>query len=92
LIGIDTLITAARTHAATGKAADASKSLASVLAESSHLSCGRCEFEARLALAEIEMKQGKKVAAHEHFAGLEKDATSKGFLLIAHEAHAAATK
>jgi tetratricopeptide (TPR) repeat protein/TolB-like protein/predicted Ser/Thr protein kinase len=92
LIGIDTLITAARTHAATGKAADASKSLASVLAESSRLSCGRCEFEARFALAEIEMKQGKKVAARDHFTGLEKDATSKGFLLIVHQAQAAASK
>jgi hypothetical protein len=63
-----------------------------MLAESSRLDCGRCEFEARLALAEIEMKQGKKAAAHEHFAGLEKDPTSKGFLLIVHQAQTAASK
>jgi hypothetical protein len=38
------------------------------------------------------MKQGKKVAAHEHFASLEKDANSKGFLLIVREAQTAASK
>jgi len=38
------------------------------------------------------MKQGKKAAAHEHLASLEKEATAKGFLLVAHEAHAAASK
>jgi len=33
-----------------------------------------------------------RIAAHEHFATLEKDASAKGFLLVAHEAHAAASK
>jgi len=92
LLAIDTLITAARVHAANGQVAEASRSLANVLAEATRLSCGRCEFDARLALAEIEMKQGKKAAAHEHLASLEKDASAKGFLLVAHEAHAAAGK
>ncbi len=92
LLGIDTLITAARVHAANGQAAEASRSLMNVLAEATRLSCGRCQFDARLALAEIEMKQGKKAAAHEHFATLEKDASAKGFLLIAHEARVAASK
>jgi hypothetical protein len=45
-----------------------------------------------LALAEVEMKQGKRLAARERFAALEKDATSKGFLLVAHEARAGASK
>jgi hypothetical protein len=66
--------------------------LANVLAEATRLSCGRCQFDARLALAEIEMKEGKKAVAHEHLASLEKDASAKGFLLVAHEAHAAASK
>jgi hypothetical protein len=38
----------------------------------------------------MEMKQGKKAAAREHLATLEKDAAAKGFLLIARKAHAAA--
>jgi eukaryotic-like serine/threonine-protein kinase len=92
LLAVDTLITAARVHAANGQVAEASRSLANVLAEAIRLSCGRCQFDARLALAEIEMKQGKKAAAREHFASLEKDASTKGFLLVAHEAHAAASK
>jgi eukaryotic-like serine/threonine-protein kinase len=92
LRGIDTLITAARVHAANGKGAEASKSLASVLAEATRLGCGRCRFEARLALAEVEMEQGKRLAARERFAALERDATSKGFLLVAHKAHAGAIK
>jgi eukaryotic-like serine/threonine-protein kinase len=92
LLAIDTLITAARVHAANGQVAEASRSLANVLAEATRLSCGRCQFDARLALAEIEMKQGKKAAAREHFASLEKDASAKGFLRVAHEAQAAASK
>jgi eukaryotic-like serine/threonine-protein kinase len=92
LLAIDTLITAARVHAANGQVAEASRSLANVLAEATRLSCGRCQFDARLALAEIEMKEGKKAVAHEHLASLEKDASAKGFLLVAHEAHVAASK
>jgi serine/threonine protein kinase/tetratricopeptide (TPR) repeat protein len=92
LLAIDTLITAARVHAANGQVAEASRSLANVLAEATRLSCGRCQFDARLALAEIEMKEGKKAVAHEHLASLEKDANAKGFLLVAHEAHVAASK
>jgi hypothetical protein len=91
LLGIDALIVAARTHAAAGKVAGASRSLAAVLAEASKLGCGRCRFEARLGLAEIEMKQGKSTA-RERLAALEKDAASEGFLLIARQAHAAASK
>jgi hypothetical protein len=34
--------------------------------------------------AGVEMKQGKRLAARERFAALEKDATSKEFLLVAH--------
>jgi len=36
------------------------------------------------------MNQGKKAAGRLHLAALEKDATAKGFLLIAREAKAAA--
>jgi hypothetical protein len=79
-------------HAANGKGVEASKGLASVLAKATRLGCGRCRFEARLALAEVEMRQGKRLAARERFAALEKDAASKGFLLVAHQTHAGASK
>jgi hypothetical protein len=90
LLAINVATTAGRIHAANGKAEEASRSLASALAESARLDCGRCLLEARLALGEMEMKQGKKAAAREHLATLEKDATAKGFLLIARKASAAA--
>jgi tetratricopeptide (TPR) repeat protein len=90
LSAIDVATTAGRIHAANGKAAEAAKSLAGALAEATRLDCGRCVLEARLALGEIEMRQGKKAAAREHLAKLEKDATAKGFLLIARKANAAA--
>lgn len=81
-------ITAGRVHAANGKAGEASRSLEGALAEAARLACGRCLLEARLALGEVEMKQGKKTA-REHLATLEKDATAKGFLLIARKARTA---
>ena len=48
------------------------------------------EFEARLALGEIEIKSGKRDVGRARLATLEKDATAKGFLLIAHKASVAA--
>jgi len=89
VLAIDVAVTAARIHAANGKAGEASQSLARALAEAKKLDCGRCQLEARLALGEIEMAQAKS-AGREHLAALEKDATAKGFLLIARKAHAAA--
>jgi tetratricopeptide (TPR) repeat protein len=92
LSAIAFITTAARIHAANGRVAEASSSLGKALAEATKLDCGRCQLEARLALAEIEMKQGKNPAAREHLAALENDATAKGFLLIARKAKAAANK
>jgi len=71
---------------------EASNSLAKALAEATKLGCGRCQLEARLVLGHIEMKEGKNATARERLAALEKDATSKGFLLIAREAKEAASK
>jgi len=92
LLAIDFTRTAACIHAANGRVAEASSSLGKALAEATKLGCGRCQLEARLALAQIEMKQGKNAAARERLAALENDATAKGFLLIAREAKAAASK
>jgi serine/threonine protein kinase/tetratricopeptide (TPR) repeat protein len=88
LLAMDVAIAAARIHAANGKSAAASQSLARVLAEAKKLDCGRCQFETRLALGELELRQSK-ATGKEHLAALEKDATAKGFLLIARQAHAA---
>jgi TolB-like protein/Tfp pilus assembly protein PilF len=90
LLAIGVATAAGRIHAANGKSGEASRSLASALAEASKLDCGRCLLEARLALGETEMNQGKKAAGRLHLAALEKDATAKVFLLIAREAKAAA--
>jgi hypothetical protein len=90
LMALDVAITAGRIHAANGKAGEASRSLQGALAEAARLDCGRCLLEARLALGEAEMKQGKKSAAQEHLLTLQKDAKAKGFVLIARKANAAA--
>lgn len=90
MLVIGVAITAGLIHAANGKTAEATKSLDAALAEARKLECGRLSLEARLALGELEMKQGKKAAAGEHLAALEKDAKAKGFLLIARKANAAA--
>jgi TolB-like protein/Tfp pilus assembly protein PilF len=90
LLAVGVAITAGRIHAANGKAGEASRSLQGALAEAARLDCGRCLLDARLALGETEMKQGKKAAAQEHLATLEKDAKAKGFQLIARKADAAA--
>jgi TolB-like protein/Tfp pilus assembly protein PilF len=90
LLAIGVATTAGRIHAANGRAEEASRSLASALAEAARLACGRCLLEARLAVGEMEMKQGKKAAARERLANLEKDAAAKGFLLVARKARAAA--
>jgi len=44
------------------------------------------ELDARLALAEIEMKLGQMTAGRAHLAAIEIDAKTKGYILIAREA------
>jgi tetratricopeptide (TPR) repeat protein len=83
-------IAAARVRAATPRNADARKDLEGVLAEATQLGLSQYQFEARLALGEIEMKSGKTPAGRARLEALEKDATAKGFLLVARKAHAAA--
>ena len=92
LLAIAVLTTSARIHAANRNATEALSSLSRTLTEATKLSCGRCELEARLAIGQVEMQQGNKTRAREHLAALEKDATGKGFLLIARKASSAAGK
>lgn len=77
----------ARVRAALGKPAEARTILKATLAEA--MKCGfvNYQLDARLALGEIEMKSGKTSAGHGRLAILEKDATARGFLLIARKAH-----
>jgi tetratricopeptide (TPR) repeat protein len=83
------LIMAARVQGASGKTTTAGKDLEAILNEETTLGDVALQFEARLALGEIEMRMGEVAAGHSRLASLEKDATEKGFLLIARKAHAA---
>jgi hypothetical protein len=85
-------IAQARVAAATGKSEDAAKSLEAVLADMTRLGLIAFQMEARLALGEIQIKSANTAAAGQQtLRALEKDGTAKGFLLIAHRAHAAAS-
>ncbi len=82
-------ITAARIRAASGSQADrteASKKLREILAEARKAGFLTQEFEARLALGEIETSSGDSANGRAHLAGLEQDAAQKGFRLIARKA------
>jgi hypothetical protein len=48
------------------------------------------QFEARLALGEMEMKSGDAAGGQTRLEALEKDATSRDFLLMVRKARAAA--
>jgi hypothetical protein len=50
------------------------------------------QLEARLALSEVEMKSGNTAVGLIHLRALERDATARGFLLIARKAAAAARR
>jgi class 3 adenylate cyclase/tetratricopeptide (TPR) repeat protein len=84
---VPVLILAARIDAAAGKSAVAEQSLESLLAQATALGNVSLGFDVRLALGEIELKAGKD-AGRERLAALEKEATVRGFLLIAREARA----
>jgi eukaryotic-like serine/threonine-protein kinase len=64
--------------------------LAGALSDSRKIGYVPGEFEARLGLGEVEMSSGKVSAGRARLVALEKDATSKTFLLIARKAHVAA--
>jgi len=86
-------LAAASVRGDSGKPADlvaAAKSLEATLGEAKRHGYVGYEFEARLALGEIEMKSGHTATGRGLLAALEKDARTKGFLLVAHKATAAA--
>ena len=81
-------LTGARIAAASNRTGEAEKRLAAVLEDTKRFGHAEYEFEARLALGETEMRAGK-AAGRSRLAALERDASTRGFLLIARKANAA---
>ena len=71
-------------HSAAGIAAR--KELSAIITKSRELGYMGIEFDARLALAEIEMKSGQTTAGREHLTAIEADAKARGYNLIARKA------
>ena len=84
-------ISAARVLAASGRRDEAITSLQDVLVSVTKLGLVELEFEARLALGEIEIAAGKVAAGRARLTELEKDAEGKGYLLFVSKARAAAS-
>ncbi len=84
-----TAVVRAASHRSADQAA-AMKILETMLTEATKHGYAGYGFEARLALGEIEMKSGHTATGRGLLAALEKDARTKGFLLVAHKATAAA--
>jgi serine/threonine protein kinase/tetratricopeptide (TPR) repeat protein len=83
------LVTAARVQAASGQPSDvaqAMKSLRDAVAEATRYRYLGYQFEARLALGQIEMKSGDAAAGRARLSALETEAKAKGFGLIARKA------
>jgi DNA-binding winged helix-turn-helix (wHTH) protein/Tfp pilus assembly protein PilF/TolB-like protein len=64
------------------------KELPTIITKSRELGYMGIELDARLALAEIEMKSGQTTAGRAHLAAIETDAKTKGYNLIARKAAA----
>ncbi len=79
-------VTQARVNAAAGKPAEAAKTLEAMIGEATKSGLINLEFEARLALGEIELQSGNKAKGQARLESLEKDARAKGFGLIARNA------
>jgi len=88
-VRLDLNITAGQVRAALGRPGQAKSNLESALAQAAKAGFMGYQFDARLALGTMELKSGDAATARDHLAALEKDATVKGFLLVARKAHAA---
>jgi len=82
-------INSARVRAASEIASDKKQAVSMIehaLQQTKQMRFLNYEFEARLALAEIEMRSDNVAAAELHLKGLEKDASTQGFGLFARQA------
>jgi tetratricopeptide (TPR) repeat protein len=68
------------------------KELNAVIQKSRELGYRGIELNARLALAEMEVKEGQTAAGRAHLAAIEADAKAKGYNLVAHKAARARIK
>jgi serine/threonine protein kinase/tetratricopeptide (TPR) repeat protein len=82
-------IASARISTASGDLATARKILSAALSEATKANLLYLQYDARLALGELEIESGKLAVGRARLAILAKDAQGKGFLLIARKADAA---
>jgi len=83
----EAILADARVKAKFGQAPDARRELETMIASTRKYGYRLSEYNARLALAEIELASGSG-AARTHLASLENDARSQGALLVANQAKA----
>lgn len=88
LVRMDFEIAEARVLYAGGKSAEAREIVEPVRADAKRLDLVRYELEARLILAEIDIKSGNASVGREQLTTLEREATTKGYLLIARKTKA----
>lgn len=81
-------VTAGRVRAALGNPGQARTGLENALAKANRAGYVSFQFQARLALDKIEMQSGNTEAGRAQLTSLEKEARTKGFLLIARKAAA----
>ncbi len=89
LVGMGFAIAEAQVLAGSGKAADANKILAEVIANARKKGLVRYELEARLASGEIELKSGVAAEGRKNLDALANDASARGYALIAQKAEEA---
>jgi len=80
----------ARAEAGAGSGSEALKKLQARTAELAPKAAINAQFQARLVAGELEVKFGDAAKGREELNALQKDASSKKFLLIAQKAAAAA--
>jgi hypothetical protein len=69
-----------------GESAESRKRLEPVLSEAKKYGYLYYEYQARLALGEVDLKSGNTASGRTQLAALNQDATRAGFLLIARKA------
>jgi len=79
-------IAEAQAKAANGQVAPAAEGLTRIVVETKQSGFVGYEFEARLALAEVQLRSAQTATARARLALVEKDARDRGFLLIARKA------
>jgi DNA-binding winged helix-turn-helix (wHTH) protein/tetratricopeptide (TPR) repeat protein len=85
-IAASRLYVAGRDKARTASRMAAQEELNAIVRKSRELGYQGIELDARLALAEIEMKEGQTAAGLAHLAAIELDAKAKGYYLVTHKA------